>query len=632
MNFLSSGKYLCFLHLFYASIVSADNIKIVEVLAPKQSLAISTSKISKSYVDERYTFSLNRTVADQLQTVIGVNLTGQGGQFQSYAIRGFSRARIRTEIDGIPIITDRQAGNSASFIAPNLFSIASVTKGPNAAIYGSQAMGGVVSLTTEMEEETSIKLGAQLTNNGVDLTLKHREENLSAAFAYQHANNSHATNGDEINSQFERVSGLLRYQHKHDNLTTTVSWLPSYGQHIGKSNAKFPNLEMSQYPQEVHSLTQIQINSDNGWLAKLFHHYQNWDSKTLRFNQYQSLTQYQSNTLGGQWLTKLNSLPFNSFVGIDWLSRKGVRINGEHQLLDEMLAQETNLSSQLIHNNIQGEEDNVAIFSKQNWQAGKAHIGLGLRYDWIKQATNKDSKTDNNLSASLSLHYPMRSGLDIDLEIANGFRYPSLSELFFAGITPRGFIQGNNNLKAESSLGTQISINWQEQEHLSLHGTFYHYELDNYIERYQLDDETLSYRNVDSAQIDGFEAELRWYMNDHIEHHLAYQQQKGIGNQQQPLADLHPRKMSWVMLSTYNNITLANSVSYHFTVDRAAVSEVKRESFLLWDLSVNYEYTDQQTVILALTNISNESYYGSLDKAASLQPERSMRISINWQF
>ena len=615
------------MHLFYASIVNADDVEVVEVLAPKQSLTMSSNKISKSYFDERYTFSLNRTMADQLQTITGVSLTGQGGQFQSYAIRGFSRARIRTEIDGIPIITDRRAGNSASFIATGLLSIASVTKGPNSALYGSQAMGGVVSLTTELDHETSLKLGGQLNNDKVDLTLKHRKDNLSSAFSYQHANNNSAENGDKLNNQFERISGLIRYNFKHNDLTTIVSWLPSYGRGIGKSNIKFPELERSQYPQETHSLAQIQINSDNAWQAKLFHHYQNWDSETLRVSQYHSLTAYQSQTLGGQWLAKLSSSPLDSFLGIDWLSRKGVRINSEYKLLE----QQSNLSSELMNNYMHGEEDNIAIFSKNGWQVNKARIDLGLRYDWIKHDNDKESKTDNNLSASLSLNYPIRTGLDLDLEIANGFRYPSLSEQFFTGITPRGYIQGNKELKAESSLGTQIGISWQDQEHLRLHGTFYHYEVDNYIERYQVDDEVLSYRNLDSAQIEGFEAELRWYINERIEHHFSYQQQKGQ-DKQQNLADIHPRRISWVVLGTFDDITIAHSLNYYFVVNHVAASESKRDSFLMWDFSIGYEYTDQNTISLALKNVSNESYYASLDESASLQPERSIRLSVSWEF
>ena len=93
----------------------------------------------------------------------------------------------------------------------------------------------------------------------------------------------------ELNTQFERFSGFVRYQQQNDDLTTTISWLPSLGKSIGKSNVKFSNQESSQYPEEVHSLAQVQLRSTHGWTAKLFHHYQNWDSETLRLEQYDAL-------------------------------------------------------------------------------------------------------------------------------------------------------------------------------------------------------------------------------------------------------------------------------------------------------------------------------------------------------
>lgn len=61
-----------------------------------------------------------RSVADIIVSAPGADINGQGGLFQSYNIRGFSRARIKTEVNGVPIISDRQAGNSISFIPPEL--------------------------------------------------------------------------------------------------------------------------------------------------------------------------------------------------------------------------------------------------------------------------------------------------------------------------------------------------------------------------------------------------------------------------------------------------------------------------------------------------------------------------------
>lgn len=616
----------CFSVLFTACAIASE-IEVLEVLAPKQAMAMSAKHASNYYVDPNYTFTPNRTIGDQLQSIAGVSFTGQGGQYQSYSIRGFSRGRIRTEIDGIPIITDRRAGNSASFIAPDLFSLASVSKGPSSALYGSQALGGVVSLSTEVTQN-QINISGQLTNDEVNASIKHRQGDITSALAYQHANNAVAPNGDEINSQFERLSGLVRYQNKTHNYTTVFSWLPSYGHHIGKHNQKFPLKEVSTYPDEIHSLAQIQLTANSGWLAKLFHHYQNWDSETLRRENYTSLTQYQSNTLGASWLKQYDTQSSVHYLGVDWLARKGVRISSQYDFLHE-----TNLTNTpSIYSTLLGKEDNIALFSQHNWQLNQVKFVAGFRLDWIKQAASQASLTDNQANASLTLSTPLTENVEFSYDIANGFRYPTLSERLFSGPTPRGDILGNADLSAETSLGHELALNWFANSDFSLHGTAYRYALDNYIERYRINDNTLSYRNLSSATIQGVELELRWTQNSFVEHHISFAQQRGVDNLNQPLEDMHPRKLSWVTLAEFNKWTVSNSLNYQLETSHVASSEVSRDSVLIWDIAFSYQLSDQHTLRFTINNLSDASFYASLDEDAGLQPERHLRIASQWRF
>ncbi len=625
--FLCKTHFYLFCLLFVGSSM-ANDIEKVEVLAPKQVISIYSNNLTKNYVDGQYAFTLERTIADRLQTIPGVSLNGQGGQFQSYAIRGFSRARIRTEIDGIPIITDRRAGNASSFLSPDLFNLASVSKGPNSALYGSQALGGVVSLTTGVDKGTHIKLSGQSADNGVNVTLKHNKGKISSAISYQHANLSTAANGAALNSQYERASGLLRYENTHNQLTTIVSWLPSYGQNIGKSNIKYPNQEISIYPEEIHSLAQIQVMSANGWMSKFFHHYQNWDSETDRINQYVSLTEYQSQTLGGQWLNTIDIANFDIHLGLDWLSRKGVRISSAYDIYDT----KSELNENQLNNQMHGDEDNLALFSHTKWQTDNTQFAIGLRYDWISQQGAQQSTTDNNLNASFSVNTALTSNLDVSFAIANGFRYPTLSERFFKGPTPRGDIIGNQQLKSETSLGAQTTFNWYGSNQLSVHSAVYHYKLDNYIERYRTQDDTLTYRNLASASIRGFEAEVRFNSGEYLQHHVTYQQQQGEDDLNQPLADLHPKKLAWITQLNYQEMTIVNSLSYQFDATNVNESEVQRDDFWLWDLSIAYQLSQNHSLSLALNNVTNTLYFGSLDEDAAYQPKRNVRLSTNWRF
>ncbi len=87
----------------------------------------------------------------------GVASNGQGGLFQSFSMRGFSRSRIRTEISGVPIISDRRAGNSLSFLPETFIENIRADMGPASSLYGSGAMGGVISASLREPEQTAMR-------------------------------------------------------------------------------------------------------------------------------------------------------------------------------------------------------------------------------------------------------------------------------------------------------------------------------------------------------------------------------------------------------------------------------------------------------------------------------------------
>jgi len=610
-----------------------SDIEIIEVLAPKGAVSLLIGKQTSTYLNDQFTFNANRTIADRLITIPGVSLNGQGGQFQSYSIRGFSRGRVRTEIDGIPIITDRSAGNSASFIASDLFSMGQVIKGPSSALYGSQALGGVVSLTTAMSNESFIKLSSQVNRTGLDLTIKHQADGVGSAFSYQEQTNDKAPNGVNLNTEFERVSGVLRYQLESENVTTILSWLPSYGKNIGKSNNKYLLTEISEYPEEVHSLAQIQVNGHLGWYAKLFHHYQNWDSTTLKYNEYDALNQYQSHTLGGQWLSKLNVANFDSYIGVDWLTRAGIKITSQYQLLEA----QAELDSNMLSTNLSGTENNLALYNKNSWRWGQTNVEFAVRYDWLEQQSGQhhsynQKRYGNELNGSLTLDFPLTSSLNAELNIANGFRNPTLSELYFNGRTPRGLIVGNRALLSETSFGGQLALSWQSTMPFSIQAAFYHYSLDNYIERFEKNSDELSYRNLVNAEVQGGEVEFQWRKSDTIEHHISYQQQTGDDNQNQTLADLSPEKLTWIYLASYDKLSIANSISYYLKVAKVGSSESSRDSFMLWDLSLDYQLSSNKKISATVNNLTNRNYYASLDEDASLQGQQNVKLAVRWNF
>lgn len=628
-QFTTKALFLGLALCSFASSAEDYATEVIEVLAPKVEESERPTYVLDVYLQDLVEPGLDRTIADRFSSLAGVGLTGQGGQFQSYSVRGFSSGRIRTEIDGIPILTDRRAGNSVSFIAPELFAQAMVIKGPSSALFGSQALGGVVSLSTDTYTSTSINAAVQANNDALNLTIKSGDSRWSRGLAYQRAGNEKAANGNQLNTQFERLSGSLKYRQQEAGLETTFSWLSSYGKDIGKSNNRYLNREVSSYPEEIHSLAQIQVASDSGWWGKVFHHYQNWDSVTLRFEQSDAENQYQSHTLGGQFSQALDLLGASGRIGVDWLSRQGVNSVSQYLLLESQNAP----FNDLLNNHFYGSEDNIAIYQNSNWQWYSVDVELGIRYDWLRQRANaQENISESRFNTSLALSVPLHSKLQLDADFANGFRYPTLSERFFNGRTPRGIVVGNSTLEPETSTGGQLGLDWQPNENLVIRGTVYFYDLNNYIERYLVEQDRFSYRNLSNANLYGVETSVQWRYSPDSHHTLNYQSQHGKNANNQTLTDLLPDRVNWQWTLLFDKLSLINSVSHVLGNQNVGSSEVARAKYTLWNAAFGYQLGNDQTLTLSLNNITNRIYYAGFDEHAPLQPERSVRVGFTLQF
>ena len=88
------------------------------------------------------------SAADMLRRVPGVSVSGSGRvNGQDISMRGYSRSGIVTLVDGVRQGTDTGHLNS-TFLDPALIKRIEVVRGPSALLYGSGALGGVISYQT----------------------------------------------------------------------------------------------------------------------------------------------------------------------------------------------------------------------------------------------------------------------------------------------------------------------------------------------------------------------------------------------------------------------------------------------------------------------------------------------------
>jgi len=608
------------------SILAQGQMEVIEVQAKPNHLLGNkylTKRIDSEVIADAAISS--PTMADFLSQHPSISLNGQGGLFQSYSIRGFSRARIRTEVDGVPIITDRRAGNSLSFVNSAFIERADIQTGPASTLYGSDALGGVVNLVSRHFDHRQVTYSRQHNDQRQNLALLWGTQNWQSGVAVQRANNSESANGVPLHTAFEQFSGLVKFRQSHDDYLVQTSWLPSVGRNIGKSSIYYPHDRVTNYPEDNHSLFQVSVTHHDDWFVKFFHHYQHWNVSTLRVNQRRNQTNYQGHTLGGGALLKDPFGIKNSRMGLDWTSRQSIKIHEEEYALSGTL----NYSNALVD----GQQNNFAMFADRYWHLDSWQFSAGGRLDYIEQvqSINNQRKSDTQLSMNVIASLPVNDNL-LQVELASGFRFPSLSELFYAGETPRGTTTGNPDLLPEHSIGGQISTRLALSYNMTADIAAYYYRLSNYIERYYLDDDHRSYQNLNNANLFGFEFSIDWQLSNQVNTSLHGHYQQGEGENGKALADATPSSLVWHTIWHWQNLQISNSLTWLLPQNEVADGELRRESAMLWQVSVEKQFSPQLTISVYGRNLLDEDLPATLDDASAKLEGQAIGIKFVYQF
>ena len=130
----------------YSFLANAEYVETYTVTVKRPFFDETLNKIFPHFEYNKRNSPVSASANELLVQSPSVNINGQGGQIQNINIRGFSRWRVQSLIDGVPITSDRRAGASVSFVAPSLIEQVSVLPGATSTYLGSGAIGGAVNV------------------------------------------------------------------------------------------------------------------------------------------------------------------------------------------------------------------------------------------------------------------------------------------------------------------------------------------------------------------------------------------------------------------------------------------------------------------------------------------------------
>ncbi|MFJ4443966.1 TonB-dependent receptor plug domain-containing protein [Pseudomonas sp. NPDC089422] len=420
------------------------------------------------------------SVTDLLTRVPGVQVapTGGRGSLPGIFIRGTKAAQSLVLVDGVRIANATSGDSGLQFLDVDQIERVEVLRGSRSAVYGSDAIGGVIQIFTRrssgpgLQPRLRLAAGSNQTfqrslglSGGDGATRFNFGASLDETAGIDSTGPSFASDGDH--DAYRNKSLNLSLSHTFDErLEAGLNLLDSRGRHEYDEPRGFsPQEPYSDFA--VSSLgSYLDAQLAEQWNTRLeLAHSENRDESrdklshsSFPFTTYRDQATWQ-NTLT---LDDSNSL----MLGGDWYEDR-------------------------VHASTDFTEDsrwNRAVFAQHRFHGEHFSTELGLRHD-------KNQQFGGQTTWSGSLTVPLDEANDVLLSYSEGFRAPTFNDLYFPGYN-------NPDLKPEHSKSYELQWRSQLSESSRLETSLYRTDLRDAIE-YSNQPE-----NVGSARINGFEVAL----------------------------------------------------------------------------------------------------------------------------
>ncbi|MBO2697797.1 TonB-dependent hemoglobin/transferrin/lactoferrin family receptor [Shewanella algae] len=659
----------------------AEQVKTAEfdevlVSATRIQEKVSESSRSAAVVgEEQLAEKQGDSVAEVLKTEANINIAnGPRASAQQVEIRGLSGQRVLQTIDGARQNTS--AGHRGTFFMdPELLSSVEVVRGPASSLWGSGAIGGVVSQNTKSAREMldeGQSFGGYL-KQGYE-TNGQRSKSSGAIYgakgsidwllngSYSDGDNIKAGNDNTLeNSASRSRSGLAKFGWQLDEAQRLQ--LSGRINEISEAVPSNPATDVSNSVPLVRRESKDSNLTLDYSLAPSSNALLDLDAKF-----YWNKTDYDENRLTkGQFdTTEYETLGFSIANRSQWQGLKlTYGLDGYRDQI-ETFRDDSGQSGQRP-GNIDGESRVWGAFVAANIALGENwSLDPALRYDSFENESNNlgHSSDDDALSPSLALVWKTAPWLTLSARYDEAFRAPSVEEMYSSGthycippipnFLPNGLcntFEVNENLKAEKAKNKELKADMRFAElagndELVLSLSVFRNDVDDFIEQRVTNplhgipglEQNTRWDNVDKARLTGFELTGKYRINQ-TRLSLSYGQTEGKDRHDGGyLANIPANKLVLDLSQGImaGDMKLGTRVSYNASQDRVPEDNpVNRyQDYTLWDVYLAWEPAmgtfEGLRVDFAIENIGDEEYIQAWQTL--MDQGRNFKLSARYRF
>lgn len=624
--------------------VTAEADSIIDVNLPSHRTILPSSVLSELGTSN---------VAEAVEKIPGVAMVGKGGYSMVPAIRGLAEHRILLLLDGIRITSERRIGASASFINLNNIDRIEVNRGPYSVFHGSGAIGGIINVVTKSPEAYApLKGSFQLSYN----TVKNERvgsANFSGSLGKigfmlgvngKKADDYRSPSGIIEQSHYSDYDFLLKVNKEGDNSLLYMTIFHYQGIDIGKPSPT-SRLKPRWYPDEKYTLFSLGYETENKFYldtlsASIF--IMRSFLENQKDNLRESLTVEKRNlaevdgTNYGFKIRGKKSLVENYILsfGIDFFGRGGLEDRNTEWTFDEV----GNITSQIDEFSLRdAQRQNFGLYVDNKISLlPSVTFNIGARFDLIKTSNldtlkNRISRKDQSLTAYIGSEIQLGSRLSFLVNVGRSFRFPSISELFYSGLTGRGTVYGNIDLDPEKSLNLDIGFRYFHDKYfVSIYG--FRNSINNMIQKYTgFVEEEFFYRNLSQARISGIEGEFYLSAFKNVELFVNFHHIKGREKDSVTYLNYIPpsRLTLWPKISLGKfwlepKVTLTAAHKYPGSLEQEI------DGYSLVNVIFGYKLSPKMTFLAIVQNLFDQVYRHSADEQGVDAPGRGFVFKISF--
>jgi outer membrane receptor protein involved in Fe transport len=484
----------------------------------------STTWLSGEQIGSEHPATLSQTLGH----VAGVSTIAEG-QGAVPTVRGLARGRTLILVDEGRVSTERRAGPNASFLDPAGIRSVEIARGPGSVAYGSDAFGGVIAVQmrrpdhrTPFSVQFSSTIGGGLPEKSATLEVSsgYGKGGILASFHGRTFDDYRAPDGVVPNSAWRDAGGRVAWEHATGASRWSARWQRDRGRAIGRPRSDSSTIRASNpfensdrfsasYARPAFAgLRDVRISGSSGWVSDRTQQERLPAARAPRNidQSDQSFRDLQLRMVGERTIHAVRLQ-----AGADLLGRYGLQAIDTtiaYNTLDAIASTQTSLSIESAHRTETG------LFVQADAPiARRMRLSGGLRTQAVRNTNvggffGSRSVANAALAGLGALTVVPFDSMTLTAQVARGFRDPTLSDRFYRGPVGRGFVEGNPNLKPETSVQFDLVARYATGR-LRLAGAVYDYRITDLIERYVVGSTSFFFRNRGEARLRGGEAEAQ---------------------------------------------------------------------------------------------------------------------------